>query len=697
MKITKTKNYKATKAFQFLVILSITFLFSSCATIFSKRHQIISVTSSPPGARVYVNGQDTWHYTPCDIEVQRRQRATSENEKNQLVYLLKKEGYTDAKYIDEASFNPVMIWSILTVWVYGIPVVVDLASGAHLKYLKKINVQLREIPKSTKPDSKYEEPTANAYNINPEIPKPTKPAYLVVSDITFTDIRGNNNRLLDANENAEIKFTVLNKGQGNAYNLIASINEKNQIKGLEYSAKKVLGDLKAGDEITIAIPVSGEMNLEQGKAEFEISISEGNHFDADPFKVSFGTQSFKTPSINIADYKFTANEEGKIKLGQPVSLNVVIQNQGQGEASDVKVNFTNPQDVFPGNETFFDIGTLKPNESKTIVYEFFANKRYSGTTIPILIDISENYRKYGQNRTLSVSLEERLRQTQAVNVAGEYDKQIQINQVSLTADVDKNIPENASSDENAFALIIGNEDYRSYQSGISNEMNVAYAINDANIFKTYCRKTLGIPEKNISYLSNATSGRISQEIDRMNKLIKATNGKAKVIVYYAGHGLPDEVTKEPYLIPVDVSGTNIKSGIKLSYLYSKLTEFPAQQVTVFIDACFSGGGRTSGLLAARGVKVKPKDDYLKGNIVVFTASSGEESSLPYNEKQHGMFTYFLLKKLQDTKGEVSFSELSNYLKEKVELESVRTNSKHQSPQTLMSEDLRDNWGGLKLK
>lgn len=273
-------------------------------------------------------------------------------------------------------------------------------------------------------------------------------------------------------------------------------------------------------------------------------------------------------------------------------------------------------------------------------------------------------------------------------------------EVSLTADVDENIPEDESNNENeyAFALIIGNEDYSSQQTDISNEMNVAYAINDTKIFKEYCLKTLGIPEKNITYLVNATSGKILQAINKTNKLIQVTNGKAKVIVYYAGHGLPDEVTKEPYLIPVDVSGTDVQSGgIKLSYLYSKLTEFPAQQVTVFLDACFSGGGRESGLLAARGVKVKPKDDYLKGNIVVFTASSGEESSLPYSEKQHGMFTYFLLKKLQDSKGDVSFSELSNYLKEKVELESVRTNSKNQSPQTLMSEELRDSWGGLRLK
>ncbi|MSP64616.1 MAG: hypothetical protein EXR16_03170 [Bacteroidetes bacterium] len=76
---------------------------------------------------------------------------------------------------------------------------------------------------------------------------------------------------------------------------------------------------------------------------------------------------------------------------------------------------------------------------------------------------------------------------------------------------------------------------------------------------------------------------------------------------------------------------------------------------------------------------------------------GEESSLPWKDKQHGMFTYFLLKKFQETKGEVSFSELGSFLKDNVGLESVRTNSKKQTPQVLISDKVKDIWGQLKLK
>jgi hypothetical protein len=36
----------------------------------------------------------------------------------------------------------------------------------------------------------------------------------------------------------------------------------------------------------------------------------------------------------------------------------------------------------------------------------------------------------------------------------------------------------------------------------------------------------------------------------------------------------------------------------------------------------------------------------QGNMVVFSAAQGDETAYPNNDEKHGMFTYFLLKKLQ---------------------------------------------------
>lgn len=265
------------------------------------------------------------------------------------------------------------------------------------------------------------------------------------------------------------------------------------------------------------------------------------------------------------------------------------------------------------------------------------------------------------------------------------------------SDIDSNIPQTGNKYPLRFALIFGNEDYSSHQVDLSSEINVDFARNDASAFKEYAINTLGIPEKNVIFLLDATTGQMNQGISKMNLILKNTQGNAEVFVYYAGHGLPDEQTKEAYLMPVDVSGKNASEGIKLKDMYTKLTEYPSKRITVFIDACFSGGARNQGLLAARGVKVKAKEEVLDANLIVFTASSGEQSSLPFKEQNHGIFTYFLLKKLQESGGNVSYEELSKYLKENVSLQSVLVNDKEQSPQINISNSVANEWGNFRMK
>jgi uncharacterized caspase-like protein len=240
-------------------------------------------------------------------------------------------------------------------------------------------------------------------------------------------------------------------------------------------------------------------------------------------------------------------------------------------------------------------------------------------------------------------------------------------------------------------LIIGNEDYASKQTGLDNEVNVAFATDDARILKQYMTKTLGVPERNIQLLTNAGLVDMKRAINKLKLLIKNYRGKANVVVYYAGHGLPHESTREPYLIPVDVSANDLNMAIKLNDLYADLTAFPSQKVVVFLDACFSGGAREQGLLAARGVKIKPREEQIQGKLVVFAATSGNQSALPYKEKQHGLFTYFLLKALQDNKGQINLGDLSEYLIKEVGIQSLIINSREQNPTVNKSPSVKNEW------
>lgn len=258
------------------------------------------------------------------------------------------------------------------------------------------------------------------------------------------------------------------------------------------------------------------------------------------------------------------------------------------------------------------------------------------------------------------------------------------------SDVDTNIPSSGIVNDKTFAVIVANEKYQSVTE-------VDCAENDGNMFREYCHKTLGVPEKNIHFVPNATLVNMWAQVDWLESIAKAYDGEASLIFYYAGHGIPDEGTRDAYLLPVDGSGSNVKTGYKLSELYSSLSKFPTRQTVVLLDACFSGAERTGDMLvAARGVALKSKKEVPKGNLIVFSAASGDETAYQYADKGHGLFTYFLLKKLKETKGDVSLGDLAAYVQEQVYRHSVIENSKSQTPTVIPSSELSGDWAALRL-
>ena len=258
-------------------------------------------------------------------------------------------------------------------------------------------------------------------------------------------------------------------------------------------------------------------------------------------------------------------------------------------------------------------------------------------------------------------------------------------------DVDFDIPIANNMSNHTFAVIISNEKYQM-------EKPVQYAENDGKMFAEYCKKTLGLPEKNVHFVTNAPLNNIKHEIKWLQDVITVYNGDAKIIFYYAGHGIPDEQNKSAYLLPIDGYGSDVTTGYALEDLYKALGSLPSKSVTVFLDACFSGAKRDGEMLAsARGVAIKVKQATPVGNIVVFSAAQGDETAYPYKEEEHGLFTYYLLKKLQETKGDVTLGELGDYIKTQVERQSIVINGKLQSPSIVSTATIANSWKKWTLK
>jgi len=79
------------------------------------------------------------------------------------------------------------------------------------------------------------------------------------------------------------------------------------------------------------------------------------------------------------------------------------------------------------------------------------------------------------------------------------------------------------------------------------------------------------------------------------------------------------------------------------------------------------------------------------------AEQEHETAFAYQSQQHGMFTYYLLKKLQESKGRLTLGEPSDYLTKEVKRESFEKNNKKQTPSVNASPALAASWRTMKLK
>ncbi|MDE6854068.1 MAG: caspase family protein [Muribaculaceae bacterium] len=260
------------------------------------------------------------------------------------------------------------------------------------------------------------------------------------------------------------------------------------------------------------------------------------------------------------------------------------------------------------------------------------------------------------------------------------------------ADIDLNIPSGVNtSNTNTFAVIIANENYRRVSK-------VDYAHNDGDIMKRYMVETLGIPEKQVHYIKDATLNDMRGEIRWLSEIGEAFNGEASFILYYAGHGIPDESTADGYLLPVDGYGSLASSGMAMSELNEKVSSIPSKLSLVLLDACFSGAMRDGEMLeSARGVAIKVRPGSVnKGNVVVLTASQNDETASKSDEHGHGLFTYYLLKKIQESKGDVRLGDLADYTIDRVRRHSVINSRKPQTPSVLASPMIKNKWSNIVL-
>ena len=248
------------------------------------------------------------------------------------------------------------------------------------------------------------------------------------------------------------------------------------------------------------------------------------------------------------------------------------------------------------------------------------------------------------------------------------------------ADVDLP-PKTRMSNPDALAVVIGVENYQYVP-------DATYAYNDAEVFREYLSETLGFKKQRIKIATNskATQAELNKLLGSNGWLSRnIVKGKSDVVVYFSGHGIANSKDKNTGILPFDVD-PNYAIGLPLKELYYNLSKMGAKTVTIYLDACFTGQTRDSKMLIAdaRPIIISPNKDSVPSNVTVFSASTGSQISGAIKEKEHGLFTYYLLKGMSgdaDTNKDKSIQliELSSYVSKNVK-DQAAINGREQTPE-----------------
>jgi len=425
---------------------------------------------------------------------------------------------TDPAYDDQAAFSPdskhlasASVDSSVRIW--------DVSSGSLVKTLFGHVGSVLAVafsPDGVQVASGGEDKAVLLWDIGDFISDksdPRLPPLLLVAEnsILFHDADGNGR--LDAGELATVEFIISNKGKG----IARGLKVVSQLTGITQDITVVspsIPAIEAGESQTITTILKGGLNVQSGKALLKITVTEPNGLDSEPVEVEFNTLAFQPPDVIAADGIFSSEAGGNLKANYPANLEVLVQNTGAGSAQEIAVEVQLPENVLSLDPVYLPIARLGQGESIRLNSAFIVTARYSDQEVPIHIIIREKYGKYGSQQTFTAHLDQPLAATR-VNVQGEVFRNPTVTMASLHSEVDRNIPLHAGQHANRFALVVGNEDYQHFQTDLQFEQNVAFARNDAVVFKEYLVRTLGFPENQVFLLTDATRGQMGREVERL--------------------------------------------------------------------------------------------------------------------------------------------------------------------------------------
>jgi hypothetical protein len=521
---------------------------------------------------------------------------------------------------------------------------------------------------------------------------------------------GNDNGLVENGESVEILLSIDNKGSGPAYGskLIISMEGLGVIP---IQNTVFIGSVGPGAQVKVPVGFMVPVTFKKNFFSFKIDIKDERNAVRYVEKIKIESQ-FRYPEISF-DYLIhdgtssgsRGNSNGLIEQGEMIELEILPENIGEFEAEDVtlSVHQNHPGIIMRLDGTSnkihgLPIGYIPEKQfgrKQVIPFDVKYTADLGLFEITVNIDLA-NFD--GISKKINFEIFEYSADGIALGARGnsQFGNSAPQN-IRDWINVD-NPPKVNNELKNGFAVVIGNRNY-----GNRDIPQVEYADRDSRIFKTYLTNTIGLSSNKILYKKDAKLsdfnrifGTKENKQGQLYKQVKNLGKNAKVFIFYSGHGAPDLNTNKAYIVPSEASMGNIEfEGYPLDQLLISLGNLPTKDVTLIIDACFSG--KTEKAMLYKNISpalLKVKSPGVVRGLNVFSSSKNDQVSSWYPKARHGVFSYYFFAGMQgnadlNQDGKITNGEMFSYLEEKVpsKVNELSDFSREQTPTFVGNKDL----------
>ena len=446
----------------------------------------------------------------------------------------------------------------------------------------------------------------------------------------------NNNGLLDAGEGASLGVTLVNPQQKFLYDVYLHITSDRDLPGLVYPAYFFAGEFPGKGSKSFSVPLKLSSDLGSGTANLTITLESGG-VEIAKQNVTLQTASKANAGVSVQLFKFFS-PSGKASLGEPLTLQLTIENITGIVAENVEVAYQFPAGINAIDKARETIARLAPGERVNIAVQLMAQKSFSGSDIKVNLDI--NGVGYSNAKEIDVSVPV----GKAIGTRDEYLAMKNGTSKTLAKTTDEGAKDYGSGEAiektRYVALVIGINAYTGTWPVLGN------AVNDARGVAAELQKDYNFSMIRTIYDKEATRTKIMAELEW---LVDNLNENDNLVIFYSGHGEFKESLNKGFWVPVDALNNTTSQLISNSDLHTFIASIRTKHTLLIADACFSGDITRSRMnyIEDDNEKFYRKAHSLMSRHAI--TSGGIEPVMDGGKEGHSIFTYYLIKALRDNR------------------------------------------------